>query len=125
LSAEPATILVADDDEDIRQLVRVVLRRDGYRVVTAPDGGEAVRMAVAEAPRLVVLDLKMPVLTGLEVMVDLHGRPDLSDVPVVILTASVSDATAAKSVDAGAAGFLRKPFRADELSSLVRTLLEG
>lgn len=124
MSAETATILVADDDADIRRLVRVVLRRDGYRVVTAPDGGEAVRTAVAEAPRLVVLDLKMPVLTGLEVMANLHARPELLDVPVVILTASVSEETAAKSLDAGAAGFLRKPFRPEELSRLVRALLE-
>lgn len=116
-------ILVADDDPDIRRLVRVVLERDGHRVVSAADGAEALRLALAETPALVVLDLKMPGLSGLEAAAELRKHARLRDVPVVIVTANVSEGTAATSAAAGAACYLRKPFQPDELARPIRELL--
>ena len=116
-------VLVADDDQVARELLAEALGREGYRVRVA-DGGEAcLRLAEAEAFDLALVDLRMPDLDGLSVLKRLAARqPDL---PVVILTAFATMATAIEAVNAGAADYLSKPFRMEEIKIVVRRTLEG
>ncbi len=118
-----ALVLVADDDQVARELLAEALDREGYRVRVA-DGGEAcVRMAQEETFDLVLVDLRMPGLDGLGVLKRLNEtQPDL---PVVILTAFATMATAIEAVNAGASDYLSKPFRMEEIKLVVRRTLEA
>ncbi len=113
-------VLVADDEPRITKLVAVTLADDGFRVVTASDGEEALRKAEEVRPDIVLLDLVMPDLDGIEVMRQLREwRP----VPVILLTAKGSTADKAKGLDLGADDYIAKPFHPDELSARVRAVL--
>lgn len=87
-----ATVLVADDDEDLRDVVSWCLRAEGYRVVTACDGREALRSLSEHAVDLLVLDLQMPVLDGLGVLCRMKGDERMRGVPVLVLTARPEEA---------------------------------
>jgi DNA-binding response OmpR family regulator len=116
-------VLCADDDEDILALVALRLERAGFAVATATDGVEAMERARTSPPALVVLDVMMPRLTGLEVLAELRSDPGLRDVKVVILSARVQDEDVADGLGAGADAYVAKPFRADELVATVERLL--
>ena len=109
-------VLVADDDADIRDLVNELLTRSGYDVVEASDGAEALRQFVSQRPDLVVLDVSMPGLDGWEVL----GRiRELSDVPVVMLTARVTEPDKVRGLRSGADDYITKPFGSEELLARV------
>src|SRR5512140_1246283 len=113
-------VLVADDEPRITKLVAVTLADEGFRVVTASDGEEALRKAEEVRPDIVLLDLVMPDLDGIEVMRQLREwRP----VPVILLTAKGSTADKAKGLDLGADDYIAKPFHPDELAARVRAVL--
>jgi DNA-binding response OmpR family regulator len=113
-------VLVADDDADIRELVRQLLQRRGYDVVEATDGPEALRQFFAVRPDLVVLDVSMPGLDGWEAL----GRiRELSDVPVVMLTARAAEHDKVRGLRAGADDYVTKPFGAEELLARVEAQL--
>ncbi len=122
--AELPLILVADDDEDIRFLVRVVLERGGYRVVAAADGEEALRLAEEQAPDLVLLDVSMPVMGGHELCQAITARSP-SPPPVIFLSAHATPEDRVRGLEAGATDYIVKPFDRGELlarvSSAVRT----
>ena len=113
-------ILVVDDDRKIVALVRAYLEREGYRVVVAYDGREALQQAHAEDPVLVVLDLMLPEVDGLEVMRILHTD---SDVPVLMLTARSSLPERIIGLEKGADDYLPKPFSPAELVVRVKAVL--
>ncbi len=114
------TILVCDDEASLRELVRVVLG-DGYRFVEAEDGEQALELARKQRPDLIVLDVMLPRLNGLEVLAELRRDAALQDVPVVIVTAwSHAESLA---VSSGADRFVAKPFDPDELKRPVEELL--
>lgn len=113
-------ILVVDDDAPILRLVRAKLQADGYRVLTAMNGQEAVDLTVSEQPDLVVLDVMMPVMDGLAAMQ--HIR-EASKVPIILLTARSSATEKIRGLDSGADDYLTKPFNPDELSSRVAAVL--
>lgn len=113
-------ILVVDDDAPILRLVRAKLQADGYRVLTAMNGQEAVDLTGSERPDLVVLDVMMPVMDGLTAM--RHIR-DESKVPIILLTARTSATEKIRGLDSGADDYLTKPFNPDELSSRVAAVL--
>jgi len=115
-----ATILVCDDDPSLRELVRAVLG-PRFRFVEAADGSEALALAREERPDLIVLDVMLPGLSGIEVLEELRGSPALKDIPVVVITAW-SHAEIDVQV-AGADRFVSKPFDPDELSTAVEELL--
>ena len=113
-------ILVVDDDAKTVELVRLYLNRDGYRVLTAYDGAEALRLARESHPDLIVLDLMLPGIDGLEICRTLR---DESDVPIIMLTAMTTDQDRLTGLDLGADDYVTKPFSPRELAARVRAVL--
>ena len=113
-------VLVADDEPRITKLVAVALADEGFRVITASGGEEALRMAEEFRPDVVLLDIVMVDLDGIEVMSQMREwRP----VPVILLTAKGSTADKARGLDLGADDYIAKPFHPDELAARVRAVL--
>jgi DNA-binding response OmpR family regulator len=113
-------VLVADDDADIRDLVTLRLQRFGYEVIEAGTGSRALELALERNPDLIVLDVMMPGLTGYEVTSRLR---EVSETPILLLTASVRDEHEARGLEVGASAYLRKPFESGELERCARSLL--
>ena len=113
-------VLVVDDDAKTVELVKLYLNRDGYRVLTAHDGIEALRLAREGHPDLIVLDLMLPGIDGLEVCRTLR---DESDVPIIMLTAKTTDQDKLTGLDLGADDYVTKPFSPRELAARVRAVL--
>jgi DNA-binding response OmpR family regulator len=113
-------ILVADDDEDIRQLLRTLLERTGATVHDAADGREALREFHSWRPELVLLDVSMPELDGWQVLERIR---DMSDVPVLMLTARADELERVRGLQAGADDYVVKPFGRQELVARVHALL--
>ncbi|MBI4466320.1 MAG: response regulator [Acidobacteria bacterium] len=116
-------ILVVDDNEDIRRVLKLALEREKYDVLTAADGVEGLQKALDSRPDLIVLDLTMPGLSGLEVCQRLRASPDLANVPVLILSATTDLADVSSAQKLGAM-FVPKPFQPQKLLVHVRMLLE-
>lgn len=113
-------VLVADDDAPILRLVRTKLQSDGYGVITAMNGEEAVEAFERERPDIVVLDLMMPVMDGYEAMQRIR---ESANVPVVILTARSAAPERIRGLDLGADDYVTKPFNPDELSARIAAVL--
>jgi DNA-binding response OmpR family regulator len=113
-------VLVVDDDVKTTELVKLYLRRDGYRVLTAYDGIQAVALAREAHPDLVVLDLMLPGLDGIEVFRTLRAE---SEVPVIMLTAKTTEQDRLAGLDLGADDYVTKPFSPRELAARVRAVL--
>jgi CheY-like chemotaxis protein len=118
-------VMVADDDEDVRELVAFRLRRVGCEVATASDGEEALNIARESSPALAVLDVMMPKLSGIEVTRALREDDGTRGIAIILLSASVDDAEIEIGLEAGADEYIRKPFRARELAETVEALLEA
>lgn len=119
MGAQPL-VLAVDDEAAILRLLKLELSPQGFRVVTALDGNAALRAAEEQRPDLVLLDIMMPDMTGLEVLRRLRER---SAVPVIFLTARVSDADKVSGLDMGADDYIPKPFSPEELTARVRAVL--
>jgi len=113
-------VLVVDDDSKTVELVKLYLNRDGYRVMTSRDGAEALQLAREGRPDLIVLDLMLPGMDGLEVCRTLR---DESDVPIIMLTARTTDEDKLTGLGLGADDYVTKPFSPRELAARVRTVL--
>jgi two-component system, OmpR family, alkaline phosphatase synthesis response regulator PhoP len=113
-------VLVVDDDVKTVELVKLYLSRDGYKVLTAYDGTEALRLARENHPDLIVLDLMLPGVDGLEVCRTLRNE---SDVPIIMLTARTTDEDKLTGLGSGADDYISKPFSPRELAARVRTVL--
>lgn len=116
-------ILVADDKASSRELVRTVLEHSGYEVIEASDGAEAVEMAEANSPELILLDLQMPALDGFGVVGKLRANARFALTPIVALTASAMQGDREKALAAGFSGYITKPIRLTSLRSEVERLL--
>ena len=112
-------VLVVEDDEDIAQVLQRMLRTEGYEVRVAGDGEAAVSDARAYVPDLVILDLGLPKLDGIDVARELRGR---NDVPILVLTARDAVDSRVEGLDAGADDYLVKPFERQELLARLRAL---
>lgn len=117
------TILVVDDEEDIRELVELNLRREGYNVLTCETGEQALAQATRNGPDLVVLDLMLPGMDGLDVCKRLKGDPATRKMPVVMLTAKGEEADIVAGLELGADDYVTKPFSGKVLVARVRRLL--
>jgi len=118
-----AKILIVEDEPDIRDLVAFTLRYGGFEVVTANNGAEAVDASLAEMPDLVLMDVRMPVMTGFEACEKIKSTPQTANIPVVFLSAKGQEAEIRQGFEIGALDYLLKPFDPLELLQRVRDLV--
>ena len=115
-------VLVAEDDEDILLLVATRLKRDGFDVVTARNGVEALALARERRPVVAVLDIGMPPPDGIEVVRQIRADAELRTMQLLILTAKAQEGDVRRGFDAGADAYVRKPFSPADLSARVKEL---
>jgi DNA-binding response OmpR family regulator len=123
LQPNAPTVLVADDDEDVLELVAFRLRRAGYRAILARDGLSALEMVEKEHPDLSVLDVAMPGIDGLELTRRLRRSARTRTMPIILLTARSQEVDVTAGRDAGADGYIKKPFSHRELRARVDEML--
>ncbi len=116
-------ILIAEDERDIRDLITFTLRFAGYDVVAAANGEEAFERAVQEKPDLVLMDVRMPRMTGYEACKRMKAEDSTKDIPVVFLSAKGQESEVNQGLDAGAVEYILKPFSPDQLTDRVRVIL--
>ncbi len=119
------TILLVDDEPTIRILVRAALEGTGYPLLEAADGITALELARSERPDLILLDVALPRLSGLEVCRQLKEDPATADTPIFLLTGFVQQTDRQAAVDAGAEDFIAKPFSPTALVALVQDTLRN
>ncbi|HEY9424898.1 MAG TPA: response regulator [Microterricola sp.] len=112
-------ILIADDDPQILRALQITLAAHGYEVIVARDGREAISLATSHHPELLVLDLGMPVLTGIQVIEAVRGW---SSAPILVVSGRSDSADKVDALDAGADDYVTKPFAVDELLARIRAL---
>ena len=115
-------ILVVEDEHDIQQLVKLYLEKEGYRTVIASTGAEALKQAKEETPDLIVLDLMLPVIDGLEVCKRLRSAPDTAMLPIIMLTAKAEESDTVIGLELGADDYVTKPFSPKALVARVKAL---
>ena len=118
-----ARILIAEDEPDIRELVAFTLRFAGHEVTTTSNGEEAYHKAQEMIPDLIMMDVRMPRMTGYDACRAMKQIPSLKDIPVVFLSAKGQDAEIQTGLDAGAEEYLLKPFAPDQLVERVKVIL--
>lgn len=118
-----ARILVAEDERDIRELIGFSLRLADFEVVLTQDGEEAIETASREKPDLILLDVRMPRMSGYETCRRLKADPSTSEIPVVFLSAKGQEKEIEEGLDSGALEYIVKPFAPDELADQVRDIL--
>lgn len=118
-----AKILIAEDERDIRDLIAFTLRFAGHEVFAAANGEEAVEMAPKVNPDLILMDVRMPRMTGYEACKIMKANPDMKDIPVVFLSAKGQENEIQQGLDVGAEEYLLKPFAPDQLTKRVKEIL--
>jgi CheY-like chemotaxis protein len=121
----PPRVLVVDDDPQVLRLMRVNLELEGYDVVSAPDGEEALEAVVNERPDVVVCDVMMPGMDGLTVLRNLRANPKTSKIPFVVVSAKAQRADVKAALEMGADRYITKPFDPQELLDAVEHLLNN
>lgn len=117
-------ILIAEDERDIRDLITFTLRFAGYDVIGASNGEEAYNLTRQEIPDLILLDVRMPKMTGYEACKALKAEQSTRNIPVVFLSAKGQEAEVKAGMEAGAVEYILKPFSPDQLTEKVRTILK-
>jgi CheY-like chemotaxis protein len=115
-------VLVVDDEPFMLRLIEIVLEREGYQMIKAGNGGEAVRVARTENPCLVIMDAMMPQMDGLTALREMKNDPATRSIPVVMLTANPHKFRREEAFSSGATVFLTKPFSPSELLAEIRRL---
>lgn len=118
-----AKIVIAEDEPDIRELIAFTLRFAGYEVITGSNGEEGYQLTRTERPDLVMLDVRMPKLTGYEACKRIKSEPELADIPVIFLSAKGQETEIEQGLAAGAEEYLLKPFAPDQLVERVKAVL--
>ena len=118
------TILVADDDEQVRQFVELTLKLEGFELITARDGEEALKLAIEEIPDLILLDIRMPGPDGFEILRRLRADSATETIPVILLTAKNLSSEKVVGLAAGADDYILKPFDPMELAARVQSTLK-
>jgi two-component system cell cycle response regulator DivK len=117
------TILYIEDNEYNRKIVRQLLGRTSYRLVEAMDGESGVTMAQAELPQLILMDVQLPKMSGLDATRTLKADPRTKDIPIIVITSFALSGDREKAAAAGADSYLAKPYSPRELLALVRQYL--
>jgi len=118
-----STVLVVDDDPVILKLLEVNFDMEGFAVLIARDGEEGIEVARRERPDLIISDIMMPNVSGIELVAELKGDPDTSDIPIILLSAKAQNADVRSGLDAGADDYITKPFEPLDLVDRVNRLL--
>jgi DNA-binding response OmpR family regulator len=118
-----ARILIAEDEPDIRELVAFTLRFAGHEVTTTMNGEEAYIKALDMIPDLILMDVRMPKMTGYDACRAMKAQPSLKDIPVVFLSAKGQDSEIQTGLEAGAEEYLLKPFAPNQLTERVKAIL--
>jgi two-component system alkaline phosphatase synthesis response regulator PhoP len=122
---ETPLILVAEDERDIRELIVITLQTHGLtEVIQAPNGQEAVAMAKARVPAIILMDVRMPKMTGYEACEALKDDPSTSNIPIIFLSAKGQDAEIKRGIELGAEEYILKPFAPEELYARVIGILK-
>ena len=116
-------ILIAEDERDIRDLITFTLGFAGYEVVAAANGEEALNLARQEIPDLILMDVRMPRMTGYEACIAMKADAKLKDIPVIFLSAKGQDSEIQTGLQAGAVEYLLKPFAPDQLTARIQAIL--
>ena len=124
LTQDQSTILIVDDFDDTRLLLRTWLEKKGYRVVEAENGKEAVVEAERLRPDLIIMDVEMPELDGLSATRQIRALDDFDQVPIVAVSAYGADQFRADALKAGCNEYVSTPFEPEELETLIRSLIE-
>lgn len=122
--AEPQTVLLVEDTEDNRFMMRRLLEMTGYRVVEAANGEEAVRVAKAESPNLILMDLSLPVIDGLAATRLIRELPHLKSTPIIAVSAHDTSDFQSEAIKAGCNTYVTKPIDFAELEVLIAKLLK-
>lgn len=120
---EPLTVLLVEDTEDNRFMMRRLLEMSGYDVIEATNGEEAVKLARAESPRLILMDLSLPVIDGLAATRLIRKLPDCESTPIIAVSAHDTSDFQSEAMDAGCNSYVTKPIDFNELEELIGTLL--
>lgn len=118
-----ATILVVDDEEDIRELLELNLSQEGYKIFSCETGEQALEIAASKLPTLIILDLMLPGIDGLEVCKKLKSNLKTEDIPIVMLTAKGEEADIVTGLELGADDYITKPFSGKVLVARIRRIL--
>ena len=118
------TILVVDDFDDTRLLLRTWLQRKGFRVVEAEDGNQAIAAAESQRPDLIIMDVEMPELDGLAATRKIRGLKDLRAVPIIAVSAYGADQYREHALEAGCDEYVSTPFEPEELERVIRSLIK-
>jgi DNA-binding response OmpR family regulator len=118
-----ARILIAEDERDIRELISFTLRFAGHDVIAVSNGAEAVAAAINELPDLVLMDVRMPRMTGYEACEIMKADSATAKIPVVFLSAKGQESEVKAGIEAGADEYIIKPFSTDELTARVKSIL--
>ena len=125
-AVDPRRVVIADDDADMRMLVEIAVRRAGLELAAAAvDGDDALQAIREHKPDLIVLDVSMPGMSGLDVCRLVRSEPSLAHIPVLLLSAGVSGASRQAGMQAGADDFMAKPFSPKLLSTKLLDLAAG
>ena len=116
------TILYVEDNEFNRKIVRDLLARTSYRLVEATDGEAGVAMALQESPNLILMDIQLPKISGLDATRRLRADPRTAQVPIIAITSYALSGDDQRALDAGASAYLAKPYSPRELLDLIRKL---
>jgi DNA-binding response OmpR family regulator len=116
-------ILIAEDERDIRDLITFTLRFANYDVIAASNGEEAVTLAKKEVPDLILMDVRMPRMTGYEACAAIKAEQNLKNIPVIFLSAKGQDSEIQAGLQAGATEYLLKPFAPDQLTERIQVIL--
>lgn len=118
-----AKILIAEDEPDIRDLITFTLRFAGHEVIPTANGEEAYKMAIKELPDLILLDVRMPRMTGYEACEQLKSDANTQNIPVVFLSAKGQESEVKTGIEAGAEEYILKPFSPDQLTERIKKIL--
>ena len=118
-----ARILIAEDEKDIRELISFTLRFAGHEVIATSNGEEAYNRTLQQIPDLVLLDVRMPRMTGYEACERIKAEPSTRDIPVVFLSAKGQESEIQAGLQAGATEYILKPFSPDQLTERLRVIL--
>jgi CheY-like chemotaxis protein len=123
VSEESPLILIADDEDDIKMILGMYLETCGFRVLTAYDGLDAIERIKESKPDLILMDIMMPVLDGVEVTRQIKATEETRDIPIVMLTAAAQSEMVERALKAGAEEYIAKPFEPDRVKEIIDRIL--